>query len=78
MARETLLRCDACGKKNGGNLVVTSMDGRRSDGHVLTVDLCKSCWGRLERDYGFRELQRVPRKGYHVLDSASQIPTSGA
>lgn len=78
MARETVLRCDACGKKQGGNLVILSMDGRRSDGTALTVDLCKGCWARVEKEYGVHELQRVPRRGYHVLDSVTQIPLNGA
>lgn len=76
MAREILLSCDRCSKKHAGKVEVLPFEGRRADGRLLTVDLCGSCWKELEREFGFHDLVRVPRKGFTVLDSASDIPTN--
>ena len=74
MAREMLLTCDKCDRKNGARTEVLSFEGRRSDGLVMTVDLCTVCWRSLEKDYGFRELHRNARRSFTVLDSPADIP----
>lgn len=78
MARETLLTCDSCGKKQGGKVIVYAIEARRSDGTKWMVDLCGRCFEDCERRYNVRPLKRIPRNSFRVYDSVGDIPTNGA
>lgn len=68
MAREMLLRCDRCDKRNGGKIVVSTIESRTSDGRKWVVDLCDRCTESMNKEFGWRALDRSPRRGFAVLD----------
>lgn len=60
----TVMRCDSCGSRRD----VTSMRGVRSDHMNIDVDLCRTCWEKLEQKFGFTISRRSTRKTFRVVD----------
>jgi hypothetical protein len=78
VARETLLSCDSCGRKHGGKVTVFTIESRRPDRVRWMVDLCKACVDRMNDDFGWRPLERAPRKQFTVYDEEHNIRTNGS
>lgn len=64
MAKTVLLECDHCGTTKD----VSSLDGQRSDGKNIDVDLCRKCWAVVVKDYRMRVSDRQSRRSFKVIE----------
>lgn len=64
MAKVVLLECDRCGASKD----VSSLQGSRSDGKHIDVDLCPKCWTALVKEFHARVSDKQPRRPFEVVD----------
>lgn len=77
MARQYTMVCDACGRKQTEKTPIISCVGKREDNVKYSVDLCPSCWKRLEDEFGVRQDETKPRREFEVVNF-EDIPRDGA
>lgn len=73
MARHLSLSCDNCGKKQGPKVDIVPAVTRREDGIRYTVDLCQSCWNKVQDEFGFTEHAKPARNKFKVYEDIDQI-----